>query len=115
MERQFFIKLTCLPLLYLYAITTQIKAQDVQTAWHGKISIGDIPVLMHGDIALLSDGELFTNNGRLELEGSYYGEPGSRAYRYVSTAIDTGIDAFLFLDASTAGGSTKIIPELDEN
>ncbi|MFC4674704.1 T9SS type A sorting domain-containing protein [Dysgonomonas termitidis] len=118
MKRGYIIKFTCLPLLCFcaMAISIPIQAQDVQTAWHGKISIGDIPVLMHGDIALQSDGELFTNNGRLKLEGSYYGEPGSRAYRYVAgTTIDTGIDASLFLDASTAGGSTEIIPELDEN
>jgi hypothetical protein len=114
MRKQLIIQL-CLPLLYLCAITAQISAQDIQTAWHGKVSIGDIPVLMNGNIALQSDGELFTNNGRLELEGSYYGESGSRAYRYVSTAIDTGMDTSLFLDASIAGGSTEIIPEFDES
>ncbi|GAB6008776.1 T9SS type A sorting domain-containing protein [Dysgonomonas reticulitermitis] len=115
MKRGYIIKLTFQPLLYLCAIATQVSAQDIQTAWHGKVSIGDVPVLMNGNIALQSDGELFTNNGRLELEGSYYGESGSRAYRYVSTAIDTGIDASLFLDASTVGGSTEIIPEFDES
>jgi hypothetical protein len=117
MKRRYIIKLTCLPLLFLYTITIpviSIKAQEVQTAWHGQISIGDIPVLMYGDLALQSGGELFTNSGRLELEGSYRGEPGSRAYRYISgTAIDTSPDTSLFLDASTAEGSTGIIPEID--
>ncbi|MBF0649229.1 T9SS type A sorting domain-containing protein [Dysgonomonas sp. GY75] len=116
MKRQFIIKLTCLLFLCIITIPAiPIKAQAVQSAWHGKISIGDIPVLMHGDLALQSDGELFTNNGRMELEGSYYGEPGSRAYRYIKgTAIDADIDASFFLDASIATGSTEIIPELDE-
>jgi hypothetical protein len=97
-------------------MTVQIKAQDVQSSWHGKISIGGSPVLMNGGIALQSDGELVTNNGRIALEGNYHGEPGSRAYRSVTgTSIDAGMDASLFLDASTVEGSTEIIPELDEN
>jgi hypothetical protein len=107
--KQRFRKLICLPLLYL--ITLPIPAQSVQTAWHGKISIGDSPVVMHGDMVLKSGGELYTGNSKLDITGCYRGEPGSKVYRYVMAGRE---EISRFLDVSgTAEGSTEIIPEMD--
>jgi hypothetical protein len=110
MKRRFR-RLSCLPLLYL--ITLPIPAQNVQTAWHGKISIGDSPVVMHGDMVLESGGELYTGSGRLEITGRYRGEPGSKVFRYVPTERE---DISRFLDVSgMTEGFTEIIPEMDIN
>jgi hypothetical protein len=108
--KQEFIKFICLPLLYL-SIIQPIPAQRIQTAWHGKISIGDNPVAMHGDMVLDSDGELYTGNGRLEITGRYRGAPGSKIFRSLTAG-----DVSRFLDISDgADGSTEIIPGMDIN
>ncbi|MDR1583080.1 MAG: T9SS type A sorting domain-containing protein [Prevotellaceae bacterium] len=110
MKRRYIIKLICLPFLCL-CVSLLLPAQTVQTAWHGKISIGDSPVVMNGDMALQSDGELFTNDGRLEITGNYRGESGSKVFCHVPAGTQ---DLSLFLDVSgSAGGSTEIIPEID--
>jgi hypothetical protein len=90
-----------------------LQAQTTLSCWQGKISIGDSPVLIHGDIALKSDGELYTGSGRLEITGNYRGESGSKVYCYVTAETE---EISRFLDISdNAEGSTEIIPEIDAN
>jgi hypothetical protein len=60
---------------------------------------------------LESGGELYTGSGRLEITGSYRGEPGSRIYRYVAAERED-IPCFMNISDS-ADGSTEIIPEMD--
>jgi hypothetical protein len=108
--KQQLIRFICLPFLYLFIIQS-IPAQKVQTAWHGKISIGDNPVLIHGDMVLESGGELYAGNGRLEITGSYRGAPGSKIFRYV-TAGTADISRFLGI-SDGVDGFTEIIPEMD--
>jgi hypothetical protein len=88
-----------------------LQAQTPFSCWHGKISIGDSPVRMHGDMVLESGGELHTGSGRLEITGCYRGEPGSKIYRYVTAERE---DISRFLDVSDrTEGTTEIIPEMD--
>jgi hypothetical protein len=90
-----------------------IQAQTAASCWHGKISIGDNPVLIHGDMVLKSDGELHTGSGNLNITGSYRGESGSMIYRYVTVGTEN-ISRFLNI-SDGAEGSTEIIPEPDTN
>jgi hypothetical protein len=88
-----------------------VQAQTVFSYWQGKISIGDSPVLMHGDIVLKSDGELYTGSGKLEITGRYRGESGSKVYRYITAETE---NLSRFLDVSDGvEGSTEIIPEIN--
>jgi len=108
--KQRFVRFICLALLCL-CIISQISAQAIQTRWHGKISIGERPALMNGDMILEADGELHTGGGKLSITGGYRGETGSRIFHDVT--IETG-DISRFMDISgSAEGSTEIIPAMD--
>jgi hypothetical protein len=97
----------------LLAGNTFIQVQATPSLWQGKISTGDGPVLMHGDMVLESDGELYTGNGRMEITGRYRGIPGSRIFCHLAAETE---DTSRFLDISDgAEGFTEIIPGMDTN
>jgi hypothetical protein len=88
-----------------------LQSRTLFSHWHGKISIGNHSVRMHGNMVLAPDGELYTGSGRLEITGRYRGEPGSKIFRYVAAETQ---DVSRFLDISDGTeGFTEIIPEMD--
>jgi len=100
--------ITFISLLFLYLwIILPVSAQQEQTGWQGKISIGENTLSINSQMNLKESGELYLHTGTLQVTGNFTGESGSKVY------ISSDADTHGFLSISgTATGSTEIIPDI---
>jgi len=89
--------------LFIFLSTVPVSAQWL----YGKASIGNHSVSINGNLYLKSGGELYLQEGTLNLNGNYGGESGSKIY----LSVNENANGFLNI-SGTAIDNTEIIPEI---